>query len=123
MSSDEFLETVPPSATFSAIPSTTTRTILHLLDLLLNGVFGRWVSEDLVDDRLFGSLVFPVEFFESILDCSGLSFTRADILKEAVIDGGPCPLIKPTEFSYQTAGLVLLILSRRWLFNTWSERC
>ena len=91
--SDKFLETVPPSATFSAFPISTTSTILHLLDLLLNGVFVRWICEDLVDYRLFGSLVFTVEFFESILDSSGLSFTRSDILKETVINGGPCPLI------------------------------
>ena len=75
LSSDKFLETVPPSATFSAITGTTSCTILHLLDLLLNGIFGRRVSEDLVDDRLFGALVFAIEFFESILDRSGLSFT------------------------------------------------
>ena len=91
--SDKFLEAVPPSAAFSTVPRSTTRAILHLLDLLLNGIFGRWVGEDLIDDRLFGSLVFPIEFFERILDRSGLSFTRAYILKEAVIDGGPCPLI------------------------------
>ena len=73
--SDELLEAVPPSATFSTCASTPTRTILHLLDLLLDGVFGSWVGEDLVDNRLFGSLVLPVELFERILDSSGLSFT------------------------------------------------
>ena len=93
MSSDKFLEAVPPSATFSAVTGTTTCTILHLLDLFLDGVFGCRIGEDLVDDRLFGSLVLPVEFFESILDSSGLGFTRANILKETVIDGSPCPLV------------------------------
>ena len=93
MSSDKLLKAVPPSAAFSTVPGTTTRAILHLLYLLLNGIFGRWIGEDLIDDRLFGSLVLPIEFFESILDRSGLSLTRAYILKETVIDGGACPLI------------------------------
>ena len=65
---------MPSSAALGAFPVTSTRIILHILDFLLDSVFGSRIGEDLVDNGLFGSLVLSVEFFESVLDGSGLSF-------------------------------------------------
>ena len=69
----------------------------------------RVAREYLVDDGLLGLWILTIELFEGILDGRDLGPGRAHVLQEAVIDGGPRPLVQRIEPAYQVWSLLLAL--------------
>ena len=63
-------------------------------------------EEYLVDDFLFGRLVFTVEFTQSILHCGCLHFAATDIEQEVLVNGLALTRVKLVESTGQAAWLV-----------------
>ena len=70
-------------------------------------------EEYLVDDFLFGRLVFTVEFTQSILHCGCLHFAATDIEQEVLVNGLALTRVKLVESTGQTTWLVRAFAIRR----------